>query len=755
MREFFQKHGSTLIFIVVMLVCLGFFVQVLALQNGFSSSVNAQAVERAEYHTDRQSMSVKRQTDAVKTKVALFAQTLDGITDARTAADKVRVARTSDYFAGEMFADIMYYADGKLYDYNDEQVTVYPGLAELADAETTMLTGAFQFDNRLMSVGVYAPVSEGALSGIVAVYDVNVLWASDLSQKDNTSVSASEFVLLCRSDGQILRRMTNTDTFDVGPKPVQSGFLSAYVTDETAYKSLTKCIANGTDGSAMFTYGTESYVAVVRFFGKENGNAFLFDVYKLSTVYGRGFEMSTQISGALVGLSLLIVGFGCVFVLDRRKTNKIIYNIEMINEELECATATKFRKDVPELLRRHKNSKFVLVSLRINNYGYLEGRFGDEKAHNLLKHERNILQTSMRPGETYGYSSEGEFLVLLNYRNRKELGIRLGKIYRVIGEFDELPDDDFTITMIFCAYEVESREEKVQAMLDKLKLTESSVTMPNGTFAVHYYADVIGESYSRRAEIESRMESALENSEFHLFYQPKYNLKRGDMDGSEILVRWYDSKKGTYRQPAEFLPVFEENGFIDRLDRFVFFRACENIAETVAGHGQAYPVSVNVSRVTAIQPDFTDYYKRIRTKFNIPENFITLEFTESFAYEDYDYLARIIAELHKAGFLCSLDDFGTGYSSYNVLKTLEMDEIKLDKFFLGKGTSFERDQLLLSSTIDVIKKMGVKVTQEGVETKEDYDRLKALGCDVIQGFYFSRPMKYVDYRKFVKENFAK
>lgn len=755
MREFFQKYGSILVFIVVMLVCLGFFVQVLALQSGFSSSVNGQAVERAEYHTDRQGMAVRRQINAVKTKVALFAQTLDGITDARTAADKVRISRTSDYFADEMFADIMYYMDGKMYDYNDEQVTVYSNLAELADTETTMLTGAFQYDNRLMSVGVYAPVSEGALSGVVAVYDANVLWASDLSQEDNTSVSASEFVLLCRADGRILRKLTNSDTFEVDTKPVQSGFLQAYVTDETAYKSLTRCIANGTDGSATFTVGTESYVAVVRSFGKENGNAFLFDVYKLSTVYGSGFEMSTQISGALVGLSLLIVGFGIVFVLDRRKTNKIIYNIEMVNDELDCATATKFRKDVPEVLRRHKNSKFVLVSLRINNYGYFEGKFGDEQAHNLLKHERNILQTSMQLGETYGYANDGEFLALLNYRNRKELGIRLGKIYRVICEFDELPDEDFTITMTFCAYEVESRDEKVQTMLDKLKLTERSVTMPNGTFAVHYYADIMGESYSRRAEIESRMESALENSEFHLFYQPKYNLKKNDMDGSEILVRWYDAKQGTYRQPAEFLPVFEENGFIDRLDRFVFFRACENIAETVAKHEQVYPVSVNVSRVTAIQPDFLDYYKRIRTKFNIPENFITLEFTESFAYENYDYLSHIITELHKAGFQCSLDDFGTGYSSYNVLKTLEMDEIKLDKFFLGKGTSFERDQLLLNSTIDVIKKMGVKVTQEGVETKEDFDRLKALGCDVIQGFYFSRPMKYVDYRKFVKENFAK
>lgn len=251
------------------------------------------------------------------------------------------------------------------------------------------------------------------------------------------------------------------------------------------------------------------------------------------------------------------------------------------------------------------------------------------------------------------------------------------------------------------------------------------------------------------------MENALKNCEFHLFYQPKYNFRTRSIDGSEILVRWFDPKIEAYRKPAEFLPVFEETGFINKMDRFVFYRACENIAQRVSERQTVYPVSVNVSRVTATQPDFVEYYGRIKSKFGIPDRFITLEFTESFAYENYEYLSDIITQLHNTGFLCSLDDFGTGYSSYNTLKTLDMDEIKLDKFFLVEGVSKERDQLLLKSVIDLVHELHIKVTQEGVETREDFDRLSAMGCDVIQGYYFSKPMKYVTYCEFVKENFEK
>ena len=292
-------------------------------------------------------------------------------------------------------------------------------------------------------------------------------------------------------------------------------------------------------------------------------------------------------------------------------------------------------------------------------------------------------------------------------------------------------------------------------MLEKLKIVKETATVHTGSFSIDFYEDLKRENYIRKAEIESRMESALENSEFHLFYQPKYNLKTKNMDGSEILIRWYDPKIESYRGPNEFLPVFEENGFIANIDKFVLYKACENIADRIANRKICYPISVNVSRVTATQPDFTDYYIRIKNKFNIKDNFITLEFTESFAYENYQFLSEIVTKLHENGFLCSIDDFGTGYSSYNILKTIEMDEIKLDKFFLSKGLSEERDLVLLKSVIELVNQMGVKVTQEGVETREDLYKLDELGCDVIQGFYFAKPMKYVDYIEFIDKNFIK
>ena len=220
-------------------------------------------------------------------------------------------------------------------------------------------------------------------------------------------------------------------------------------------------------------------------------------------------------------------------------------------------------------------------------------------------------------------------------------------------------------------------------------------------------------------------------------------------------MRWFDSKIDAYRSPSEFLPLFEKNGFINKIDRFVFYRACQNIAEAREKRLTVFPISVNVSRVTAIQPDFLAYYTRIKRKFSVKDNFITLEFTESFAYENYEYLAEIIKQLKSEGFLCSLDDFGTGYSSFSVLKELEMDEIKLDKVFLEKSSRPDRDEMLLQSVIEMAKKTGAKITQEGVEEKRQFDKLVSYGCDVIQGYYFARPMKYVDYRKFVEDNFIK
>ena len=164
------------------------------------------------------------------------------------------------------------------------------------------------------------------------------------------------------------------------------------------------------------------------------------------------------------------------------------------------------------------------------------------------------------------------------------------------------------------------------------------------------------------------------------------------------------------------------------------------------------PIAVNVSRVTATQEDFINFYIGNKQKYNIPDGFIILEFTESFAMEDYDTIERIVNKLRQNGIRCSIDDFGSGYSSFNILKNICMDELKLDRFFLEKGLDDDRDNKLLMTVISLAKSLGMKVVQEGVETREMYERVAAMGCDVLQGYYYAKAIPIEEYKVFITTN---
>lgn len=756
MNSNIKRYGAVVLFIAAVAICALFFVQVLALMQGYSDNISQQAVERSRFLTAKQADIIKNKYTALKLKTKLFAERMNGYQSDKIS-DFLTSGELSHYFDDESFVDMLYYKDGKLYSYKGQIEESYEELDLLRGNNVCVASKLFQYANRVMSFGLYCPVENSDVQAVVAVYDYIAVSLSACFPKTDDNVKLAQFVLLCKHDGLVIDKYVFNEDMNgyIVSETVQKGLLNRLATKQEAYNNLTDLVNNGNSGEQVIVIGTDDYAFVVKNLGVENSGLFLLNLYKLSDVYGSGFEMINQIVVTLAGLCFMTVIICLFFFINKRATDKLLYNVEMVNADLDCSTPKKFDYDVGDIMRRHKASKFALVSAQINNFNYLEERFGDTVAHELLTHMRNVIQNGVLLGETYSYTNDGEFNLLLNYKSRKDLESRLSSLYRATSCFEDFSEDEYKITMAFCVYEIDRAADKtVRQMREKLRIVQRSALLKNGTFSINYYGDVTDHDYFKRAEIEGRMENALENSEFHLFYQPKFNIRRNDMDGSEILVRWFDPKIGSYRQPSEFLPVFEENGFIAKLDKFVFYRACQNIAESAAAHKRTYPVSVNVSRVTAIQSDFLDYYKRIKTKFNIPDKFVTLEFTESFAFENYEYLSRIINELHQAGFLCSLDDFGTGYSSYNVLKTLDMDEIKLDKFFLERGSSAERDLLLLSGTIDIVKKMNIKVTQEGVETKDDYERLVTLGCDVIQGFYFSKPMKYVDYREFIKQNFG-
>ena len=214
----------------------------------------------------------------------------------------------------------------------------------------------------------------------------------------------------------------------------------------------------------------------------------------------------------------------------------------------------------------------------------------------------------------------------------------------------------------------------------------------------------------------------------------------------------YQDKKGEYRFPGAFIGLFETNGFIIKLDKFIYIEVLKYLSHASERGEKVVPIAVNVSRVTATDPDFLDFYIGNKRKYGIGDGFITLELTESFAVENYERIEEIVAELHQNGIRCSMDDFGSGYSSFNILKQVTFDELKLDRLFLTPGKDPKRSDAIIRTVIRLAHDLGISVVQEGVETEEMFNSVLAMGCEVVQGYYYAKAISLEEFRVFVATN---
>lgn len=204
--------------------------------------------------------------------------------------------------------------------------------------------------------------------------------------------------------------------------------------------------------------------------------------------------------------------------------------------------------------------------------------------------------------------------------------------------------------------------------------------------------------------------------------------------------------------PGEFIPVFEQNQFILQLDEYIFTRVCESLKNRLERGLPVVTISVNVSRVHVRQENFVSIYQGIKERYRIPDGLIELELTESIFLENLDRIGGIIRELREAGFGCSIDDFGSGYSSLNALKELPVNVIKLDREFLLNEGDTGKGAIIVRSIIQMAKKLEIQTVAEGVETPGQLAFLKGAGCDMIQGFIFSRPLPEPDFARLLEEN---
>lgn len=774
--EQFKTKKGDIVFILLILMTIVAMVNVLVLQSQYSSGANDQAVATSEAYALDVSEKFAGRLDSVRERTQAIADIAGVATGSSELHDLFTAVLSADENQNAVFALRYFIGDNEFTEHGGAVEQESPTVVEMNKNRRIATYGIIYCDGdgAKPSVVCYCPVENdhGLIDGIVIYYSEQVVLSVG-NKLDSDKLGFSELSAICWYDNNELQirsvlhdrigNVQNNERFlkyveelAAGDTKPSSVIREALVNADKVADDKEMLVVSG-NKTVSVEISNERYVVVIGRASEYDAGLYTVNMYRESTVYAEGLALMETSIITMAILLIVIALFTIYYLISRHRIYARIEALDTINPVLQCPTLLKFERDAKAILDSHRITRFAVVISHLQHFGYLSEKYGDSASTAVLRHLRDVFKNAMTRGETYGHVDNGEFVFLLHYNAEENLEKRLLSLYSVAKKHylgDEIPED-YDIKLLFGIYKVDrSVNIAVPKMVEKALEVCDLPSRTDINKVCNFYDDSGRSDYMMKAEIENKMEAALEMGEFRLFYQPKYNLKNDRIDGAEILVRWYNSETKNYRSPAEFLPVFEENGFISKLDRHIYYAACENTAKWIEEGRKIYPISVNISRVTAIQPDFFEYYSMVKKHFNIPNGFITLEFTESFAYENYEYLSTVAQKLRGAGFLCSIDDFGTGYSSFNILKLLEMDEIKLDRFFLRKGVSGEKDDMISEGMISIGNKMGLKTTQEGVETLADLQKLRAMGCKVIQGYFFAKPMSSNDYKQFI-DDFAR
>lgn len=402
----------------------------------------------------------------------------------------------------------------------------------------------------------------------------------------------------------------------------------------------------------------------------------------------------------------------------------------------------KFQLDSNKLLKETPGQKYAVWSFDIKKFFSINDIFGNSTGNRVLKRVACLLQEdSEQAGGLCCRISGDQFAGLYPYAEKEQLkSWFLDLISRLI-QRDVIAENQMHIDVAMGLYCLEDFDNasSVNDMVNRASAAKREAKKMAGN-AMRFFTHEMSERVRRQNELEAAGTAALAKGEFTFFLQPKVSIQNGfQIIGAEVLARWNHSASG-WVSPAEFIPLFESNGFVVELDRYIFEQACSWYVRWRAEGGPPLRLAVNVSRQGLLHEDFIDHYTAVKEKYKIPNRVLELEFTESMVLEDYRLFHDKVEELQRRGFVCSIDDFGSGYSSLNVLKNLPIDVLKLDILFFQNSLDERRERTVVANLVNMAKQLNIKVVAEGVESHKQVEFLRQTRCDVIQGYVFSKPL---------------
>lgn len=438
----------------------------------------------------------------------------------------------------------------------------------------------------------------------------------------------------------------------------------------------------------------------------------------------------------IIGVFTVLIGY---IYYSYHKTNKKMENILFKDNLTEFDNFNRFKLDVQEFLNNRKQEPCTLIEFDINDFKMFNKIHGYVNGDILLKYITRHANANCEKGECCARIGEDRFVVCCLEDDREIIIKRINTFYTTLSRVfhQEYPGMEFQLC--FGVYIIPFGDCNLMKCLDKAIYAKNHIKYNHDTY-ISFYDEQMYELILREKQMEERMVKALEDREFVVYLQPKVDVKTFEIVAAEALIRWIDPVKGMI-SPGEFIPLFERNGFLEKLDMFVFETICSTLAKWQKEHKNMICISVNISKSYMFVEGFAQRLKTILDHYELSARYIELEITESVIFENSVSLVAIIKELKSYGFTISMDDFGSGYSSLNMLKEVPIDVIKLDQvFFRNSEENKNKSDLIIEGLLDMIRLLHIDTVAEGIETEEQIQFLKRVQCHIAQGFYFYRPM---------------
>lgn len=438
---------------------------------------------------------------------------------------------------------------------------------------------------------------------------------------------------------------------------------------------------------------------------------------------------------------------------------RVLYVLQNVNNEMNIKSELEFRADydsatglynsdyfyqnAAERINLYPEKEYCIISLDIKRFRIINDRYGVDSGNRCLEYLGSIIRQSLEYDFLAARYQSDSCTILYEYEGDQQIVDYMQGLSESFRYEDAVSCGS---SLCFGIYKIHNRNIPIRLMCDRARMAKREI---KGNAFTNYavYDDKLRLVMQEQAEIESEMRTALEKHEFVMYLQPKYDAKTELICGAEALVRWAHPLKGL-RMPGDFLPLFENNGFVKNLDEYMWEECASYLQHLERDLGISdIPISVNISRVHINNTDLVNILTDLVKKYEISKELLELEITEGFFMDDEMDLFNVIKDLKEAGFILEMDDFGSGYSSLNMLRQSPIDVIKIDRYFLDEIMTTSRGRIIVENSIIMSKQLGLTVVCEGVETQAQLDFIKQAGADIVQGYYYSKPVPVAEFEE--------